>query len=290
MLSVIVDGIEYPLDDGSLCWWQEDDGVGMLPQHLIESRGAQQHGATYRDFRADPRDFRLYLELDQASREALYTARQTLLGIFAPGRALSVRYTFPSGALRQIDCRYRSDMSLPTADQQGFTQKVVVGLRAFDPTFYDPAGVTSSFNLGGGSGGTVPTEIPMFVGSSVLNQTNTVTYAGDWRDYPLIRLTGPVTDCILTNLTTGDILDFTGVTIAAGDFYEIDCRYGYKTVVDAAGVNKIADLSTTSDLSTFHLASALETPDGINAIKVTGSAATESTRIDVTFYERYLGV
>jgi hypothetical protein len=48
-------------------------------------------------------------------------------------------------------------------------------------------------------------------------------------------------------------LDFAGTTIAAGDWYEIDLRYGVKTIKDSNGVNKISALSANSNLATFRL-------------------------------------
>jgi phage-related protein len=135
----------------------------------------------------------------------------------------------------------------------------------------------------------VPTVIPMTVGASTIDTSQSATYAGSFLSYPIIRITGPITDCIITNTSTGEILDFTGLTIAAGDYREIDCSFEHKTVVDSSGVNKLSDLVEGSDLATFHIADDLEVLSGVNSISVSGSAVTLATRIDITYFTRFIG-
>src|SRR3990167_10340530 len=125
----------------------------------------------------------------------------------------------------------------------------------------------------------VPTE----VGASTIDASTPVTYAGTWRSQPsLIRITGPITEFVLTNETTSDdITAKAGVTIAAGDYYDIDCRYGVATVVDSLGANKVANLTDTSELTTFHLAPDPDAPGGINVLSLTGSGVTSVTLVQV---------
>jgi hypothetical protein len=154
-----------------------------------------------------------------------------------------------------------------------------------------PAVITATLALGGGGTGMpVPLLVPVTVGASTISESRTILYTGSWRALPVIRITGPITDCCITNSSTGDKLDLTGVTIGEGDWYEIDLRYGRKTVVDAAGANRIADLTEDSDLATWHLAADDEVPDGVNAITVTGSGLDAGTKIDITYQPRYTGI
>lgn len=291
MLSLIRGGTAYPLDDGTYALLTGDDGWGMAPLHRLQERGPQQHGDTDKGFRLDPRIGRLVLFLKGSSREDLYIKRQTLLDLFAPGdEALKLRWELSD--TKQIDCYYIGDMNMSGSDRKGFSQEVVITFKAPDPTFYNPTAEARTFNLGGASDAlVVPMEVPMVVGASTLDSTTVITYTGNWRSYPhLIRITGPITDCIITNNTTGEVLDFTGVTISAGDYYELDLRYGQKTVVDSNGNNKIADLTDDSDLATWHLASTREVTGGINSINVAGTSVTEATTVEITYYVRYLGI
>ena len=86
------------------------------------------------------------------------------------------------------------------------------------------------------------------------------------------------------------MLDFTGTTISAGSYYDIDTRYGYKTVYSESGVNKISTLLDTSDLATFALQPDPDAADGINVISVTGTGTNADTRVDLTFFDWYVGI
>lgn len=114
--------------------------------------------------------------------------------------------------------------------------------------------------------------------------SKTINNGGTYAALPIVYLVGPIEDPVLTNTTTGEVLDFTGITIASGDTYIIDCRYGYKTVKNAAGTNKIADLTATSDLATFHL------KPGDNAFTLAGTSVNANTQVTINFYPRYVGL
>ena len=295
MLSAIVAGITYSLDSGTYCRYIDDDGLGMSPLHRISERGPMQHGDTDLDFRLDPRIIRLVLEIEGTSAHDLYDQRKALIGIFKPRKSpVILEWVLPNITTRRILANYISDMSLPNADRESFSQKVVVTLEANDPAFYDPTGLSIYFQLGGGGGDVceVPTPIPMLVGASTLNASGDITYNGDWLEYPQVHIIGPITDPVvtITHGTTSEKLDFTGITIAAGAYYTIDCRYGYKTIVNSSGVNKIADLTNDSRLDDFHIEADPDAPGGLNTITVTGSAVTGATYVGMNYYERYLGL
>jgi hypothetical protein len=302
MLSVIVEGITFKLDDGVYCWYLGDDGLGMAPQHRFSSRGTMQDGDTDRGERLDPRIFRLILEVDGTSLPDLFVHRNKLLAIFkASANPLIFECAFEDeGKPIYLKAFIVDDMTFPSSDREGYTQKLVATFKANDPTFYDMSAGVISFLIAGGSGsGAIPMAVPTAIGASTINQMQSLDYQGTWRSCPtLIRVTGPITDAVFTNETTGEKLDFMGKTIAAGHYYDIDCRWGYKTVKDETGANKIADLTNDSDLATWHLREVMpgtgffEEPGmyGINSIRVTGSGCTAATRVDITFLTRYLGI
>lgn len=60
--------------------------------------------------------------------------------------------------------------------------------------------------------------------SPVLGSASIVN-AGDADAYPLIRIYGPVTDPVLDNNTQDRSLAFSGLTLAADEFLEVDTRY-----------------------------------------------------------------
>lgn len=108
-----------------------------------------------------------------------------------------------------------------------------------------------------------------------------ISYSGSADDYPIMALAGPITSPIISNGLTGTTLDFTGHTVADGTTLYIDLRYGYKTVVDSAGTNRIDKLTSDSDLSTWRLA------PGTNNIGLAGSSTGTNTELRITYTNRY---
>jgi len=290
-VSVIIGSNEYSLDDGTLVRLVGHDGWGMAPLHRISDRGPEQHGETDLGYRLDPRYGTLVFRLAVTELDTMYSRRNTLITRFAPQNNPILKFDLDYGE-RRIACHYVGDMSLPWSPNDWATQKLAVRLKAADPTFYDPTERSITFGLGGGGDAfEIPLAIPWEIGASTLDQTVGIDYAGNWLTYPhRIRIAGPITDAVITNVTTGEVLDFTDTTIGDGDYYDIDCRYGYKTVVDADGNNVIDDLTEDSDLGTWHLAADPEAPAGHNDINVTGSAVDEGTEVYVSYYDRFLGI
>jgi hypothetical protein len=292
-LSAIVDNVTYSLSDGTYCYWVGDDGLGMAPMHRLSERGPLQDGITDRGYRLDPRPIKLLLEIDASTQSEWESKRRSLLSIFNPTNdAIVLELGYETRNYR-IDCHYIGQMEMPSSDQYGWAQVVMVNLLAPDPTYYDPTMNVVYYNMSaGGDTMEVPTEIPMTVGASSISSSKNISNNGDVVSYPQIRIDGPITSCVITNAISGDKLDFTGATITSGHYYDIDCRYGYKTVEDDAGDNKIANLSDDSDLATF----AIESGQSVgreavnNPITVTATGADEDTAITFRYYDRYIGV
>lgn len=127
--------------------------------------------------------------------------------------------------------------------------------------------------------------VSAITGGTTGNFSGTALIDGTWDEYPMIVLTGPMNDPVLTNTTTGEILSFTGATIPAGAAYLIDTRYGHKTVEDTTGANQIGKLANASDLSTFHLR------PGANFLQVSFSGGTTAaSQVNLTYYDRYIAL
>ena len=285
-ISVIVAGVEHQLDGNAPYGYLGSDGLGAAPLQRLTERGAMQHGETDYGYRLDPRVFSLLLIINADNTADFWDQRSDLITWFAPYYAPTMRFELKNGNIRHIDCFHVGDLIMPDADFQGTVQRLAIQLKAPDPTFYDPEVRSITFGLaGGGDAFLIPTEIPHGIGASTLDQSIVISNSGNWLAYPhQIRITGPITDAVITNSTTDEKLDFTGTTIAGGDYYDIDVRPGHKSVVDSTGVNRVGNLSADSDLGTWHLM------PGDNSISVTGSSVTETTEAEIGFFEHYLGV
>ena len=286
------------LCDGTLCYYEAEDGLGLADVERFVERGPQQDGDTDAGFRLGARTVNLVLRLvgvgdsDLAATVDLDAKRARLFRLLRPrSRALQLRYTLASGAVRQLDVHLAAAIPLPSKDTVGLSVKAGVAFRANDPMFYDPTAQAVTFGLSvGGTGFTVPTAVPTPIGSSALNQVRTLINTGHVTAWPVIRIVGPVANPVLTQLTTGDVLDFTGTTIAAGDYYQLDLRTGAKTVVDSAGMNRIAQLSDSSALATWALLADDDAPLGANDVQFAGTGLSTASQVYLTWFNRYLGI
>lgn len=287
-LSVISANVEYNLSDGSTYVLTGLDGLGMAPTNRIAEAGPQQHGESDLGFRLRARRVSLVLMARGGDDAAWWTRREELLRIFRPSNSpVQLRITREDGAVRQLDCFYSGELALtPEAGLAPRWQRVAVELYAPDPTWYDPVERLTTVAGGGGSGFMVPTPVPSFVGASDLNVTVGVENPGSWDALPVIEIDGPITSPKVENLTTGEKLDFSGVTILSGTTYRIDCRYGQKSVTRVSdGENRIQDLTANSNLATFHLAAGV-----VNQVRVTGTSIQSNTAVRIRFVPRFVGV
>ena len=249
-----------------------DQGFGLAPLHRITTRGPLQQGDSDIDFRLDPRVLQLpiiyAISPSTIQRYEHYSARQTLLNLFRPYEQglLRVTTTLSSGAsiTREIATKVLGGLSFDV-DPSSYNIRTVVQLRADDPTWYDPAGVNITYpqaNIGG---------------------TQVLSNAGNWFSFPVIRVTGPITNPVITNNTTSQAITITA-TIGAGAYYDINLLYGQKTVFDNLGVNRISTVSAASALATWTL------QPGNNTIAITGTGTTAATNINFDYRVRYTGI
>ena len=276
----------------------EHDGFGIPRTARIEDSGPLQHGTTDRGMKLPARDIVLYVQMFAEDWEDYYEKRAELARWFSPfGNAGVLRVTEDgvsgssgeNGGL-EISGYAVEGLDFPGSEREGLTQTVPIVLHCSDPFWQDIESSSVTFSAGGGSDTfEVPTVVPFKVGASTMLVSQFVDYVGDADAYPIIKIFGPVTDLKISTPSLGRnyslILDFAGTTIAAGDWYEIDLRYGVKTIKDSNGVNKISTLSANSNLATFRLFAGAS-----NYISMTGTGITSSTMVQLTWKNAYGGI
>jgi hypothetical protein len=293
-IYAIIDGTEYDLNYGDPAKFEGEDDLGMPDLHRMEERGPMQHGSTDRGYRLDPRYATYVFGIFGQTRAQLWDRRREISRIFRPSRMITMKHVLDNDEIRYLDCYVAGGMKMPAQDRKGgIFQKVAVMLKADDPTFYDPVADEFIFPLVGGENTCdVPTVIPMTIGigASSIYITEAFPNNGDVSAFPIIRLTGPITDAKITNNSTGEVLDFDGTTIAVDHYFDIDLRYGYKRVIDNHDVVQTDKLSSDSDLVTWHLADDSEIADGINSVTLYGTGMSDASGIGFVWYTRYLGL
>ena len=268
-------------------------GIGNPPVRRIKERGPQQHGASDVGFLLDERMINVAELITGDTLELLDSYRDDLADMLKPrATAGKLRITRDDGSVRQIDAHVATAVDMPNTLQEriGPSQMVVVQFEAADPVFYDPTLRNIVFDISDNTSGIeIPFVVPMlYANTAVLDAVESVTYAGKWETFPIIYVTGPANDLVITNETTGKVLDFTGTNIAGGDVYTIDLRYGRKTITNAAGTRKNAALTDASNLVDWSLVPAPDAPGGINDIHVEiASGLTAATLIRFEYYDRY---
>jgi hypothetical protein len=277
---------------------QAFDSLALPPVTNLTQQGPYQVGVTLVGTRIEARTIPITLHVFGHDEQQYWERRRELNRMLTPfDGMLTLRLRRDGFVTRCLDCVYDGGLTLSSAERRQFGQLAAFSLLAPDPIWYDPAIVSVTFALSGGGAPTeVPTPVETPVGASIIDETRSITYLGEWYTRPIIRVYGPIDDLIINNLTTGEKLDFSeyvlgsvvGTSIGAGEWLEIDCRTNQ--ITDQAGVNRIAWLSETSHLATFHLAAAPEAPGGVNVLRVQGDNVAPATHIDVTYYNRYPGV
>jgi len=281
-VSLIRGSSVFNMSDNTYCRVTAMQGIGPMPVQRIVEQGPLQHGATDRGFRAQQRLIRLMLYFQAGDPTTYWGRREDLNEILEPTNALGqLRFDLGNGSRRQIDVALQGAVMDSRAGDAGVEQ-FAVDFLCPNPAFYDPNGKAVTFGIDYSSKTfEIPMIIPLGIGQSIIDASQTITYAGSWRSYPYrIRIVGPITDCVITNESTNEKLDFTGSSIAAGDRRDIDLRYSYKTIKDSTGANQIAELTADSDLTSWHL----------DTISVTATGATAVTEIYISYYEYYNGI
>lgn len=120
-----------------------------------------------------------------------------------------------------------------------------------------------------------------FPASSAVGST-TVTNRGNTDVRPVLRLYGPATDPRVENQTTGERLLFTGLTIAAGDWLEIDCREA------TIRLNGLVEQSRYSRLD-FAASQFLRLIPGPNTVRYYPVVFADGARIEVRYHSAWLG-
>lgn len=281
IISIISEGVETPISQ--IGYLTGHDGWGMAPLHRLSESGALQQGSTDRGYKLESRFGKFVFNLGTGSLLDMYRARATVLSYFRPELLIRVKFNI-DGLVKIAEGYYSSSMSLPWNGSEGAAQKFAVTLECGDPTFYDPDIKWVAYAGGGSTGFVVNVVVPMKFGQSTFSTSQIINNIGDADSYPLLSLNGPLEDPVVTNVTYGEKLDFTGTHIAAGVTYEVDLRYSYKTVIELPNTDRLSTLTDGSDLATFRLR------HGLNDVQVVATGITSASIVYVKYYHRYLGV
>jgi len=294
--------------------FKEFDGMGMPPVVHMEEDYAQQVGTTYHGSAIRKRFVPLRWDIFADTEAAMWEARDELLRLVSVLElGFKLRLTLPNGAVRQIDLRYDSQLTLPRNLEQNDNQQVfLVNCGANNPLLYDPTAVLWAYSVSGGAGEfgweTDGLAFPAAFGGSIAEGVpESKTYSGSWAAYPVITLRGPMTKPVITNhgvrylgpggimLTADLVLEFVdGYTIDDGDSVVIDLSLDDRarrelTVTHSVDGNAPDALTNDSDLGEWRIERHPYAIDGINSISVAFTGGNANSRCEIRFNTQYVG-
>lgn len=157
----------------------------------------------------------------------------------------------------------------------GMLRSLALSFRCFDPAWTGLSRNTQLFAVLN-AGLDIPLEVPVdIVGGSV---TAIITNAGDLDSFPIITIPGLVVDPSITNDTSGKVLSFSGLTVAAGSSLIVDMD---ERTAEVGGVSVMQFRTAVSE--------AWPLEPGANSITIAAQAAGASIWT-FSWYTRYAGV
>lgn len=203
------------------------------------------------------------------------------------GQGLTFRMKRPGRPVKQMTVRARKLDPEYARVIHGYVP-LDIELLAHDPTFYADTESTTEIPLGWLTGGgfAAPVVAPIFVqdGTVAAERPGWVTNAGDAPAWPVIRVTGPCSNVTITHIATGRALALPTLTLAAGQWAEIDTRPGYRTVTRENGGNASTHLSAASRVDLFSL------PPGQSEMRWTAFDNTNTARLRLTWRDAYIAL
>lgn len=157
----------------------------------------------------------------------------------------------------------------------GFAQQFSVSLRASDPRRYSDvlnASVTSDLTTAGGM--TFPMVFPLSFNPSGLGGYVSVTNAGIVDTPAVLRVTGPVTNPAIYAQTLNVLIAFDGLSIADGDYVDIDLLERTVTFSDGSSRYRYLDDS----LSSWFLV-----PPGVSEYRIGGSVVADPAKLTISY-------
>jgi len=279
---ILPTGELFPLDSGNRFILSEE-GLGMADATDITQQGPFQNGETLLDSFLKPRVIQFTIRANARCYELYYRERERYLDALRPNRGQgTLRTRMPGNIVRDIKVKVSQGPNFEKAAKRGWDEwsfSTLLRFIAYDPTFYDP--VVKTLLLDDFGGLMFPWTFP-FAMVDYVNNTY-LDYAGTFRTSPTFVITGPMLTCVITNVTTGDVIEFI-YTIDLSEVVTMTLQYGNITIRNNYGDDLLSYLTTHSNISMFHL------EPGVNHIRFECTGTGVASKINMTWYDRYIGL
>lgn len=253
----------------------------------------QGHGERVVDYRLNPRAIGLTIVHNgRGTRGDYWDNRKKLLDFMRPNYARATKLVIVNadGEQRAIDVRAEPGASFEPSNDASFVINQTVQLIAHNPFWYNPSISQPAISSSVDDHLVYPITFPIEFGSSgTLYTTGDLAYSGTWRTYPKITINGAYSQATITNTGTGIELQLIN-SISSGEqrVIEFDPEIG-RGVVDGSGLNKMSDLSISSNLVDFYIVPWSELTS-TQKIEVSLTSTNGTSSVSVEYYTRYYGI
>lgn len=232
----------------------------------------------------------LPIRLERSTAALLDALLDSVRGWVMPGTernatpsTVKLQVTRSDGAVREIEGVYAG--GLEGDDAAGITtwQLAMLNLFCYEAYWRDATATTFTFTSGEGVRSWFPYWPYDLTPSSVFAE-ETITNTGQIETWPVWTITGPGTNPTLTNLTTGEVLELSGLTLAAGDVVTVDTSERgptAKTITNQNNVNLWPYATPTSAMWPLGV--------GANEVRAAMGNVSVASAVSMSYRRRWAG-
>lgn len=256
-------------------------GMDMPPIQFVEDEIFGQPGSVLRTVKTKTRDVDIPLIVRGATEAALAAAVRTLSQALNPNGDGNLVVTSADGTQRYLLCRYRGGFEGDQALRFAYRNHriVVLSFHANDPYWRDPAATSVQYSVNNTGAFLGTPFLPLHISGSSISGTVTINNMGDVNAYPIWTINGPASTIVLTNNTTGQVINLGAYVLAAGHYITIDTNPLVKTVLLDGVTNLYSYLTGTPQLWPLQT--------GNNSVTYSVTGITNASYLGLSYLQRY---
>ena len=161
--------------------------------------------------------------------------------------------------------------------QDGNLSRFLVEMKTDYPFLQSNSQKSENISIFAGGGWAIPFGIPFDMSAGSVTDVS-VENEGNYRAYPILRIYGELSNPVITNTTTGEVMNVSGDLATAADYLEID-TFKRTVLLYPAGSN--ARSMVSGDFITLQ--------KGINNIRLSNGSSTDG-KLVLSFRDHYVGI
>jgi hypothetical protein len=258
------------------------DGFGETPVDIQTTKAPYQHGRTYIDTIAEPKEMTVEFTITGSTRQNVFDRRKIVAERFNPRLGLgTLKWIQDDLTEYHIDCIPRGPDFMDGEGQSANHQVVIVSFIAPNPFWYDPTQI-ERIMVGFSGGLSLPFSLPFNLGT--VGSQITVTNSGDIETPVMIYFYGEVENPSIENSTTEEEISITK-TVQDGEILIINTAFGEKSVLLLTGGEYENAFEYVDDDSIFW-----SLDPGDNTVSYTVASEGANAECRLYYYNRYSGV